>query len=44
MKLSATPGAIGRLPPVPGADTDAVLDAAGLAPDDIATLRRDGIV
>jgi len=39
VKLSHSPGAIERLPPELGADTDAVLREAGLSPDDIAALR-----
>ncbi|MDX2169817.1 MAG: CoA transferase [Deltaproteobacteria bacterium] len=44
VKLSASPGAIERLPPALGADTDAVLREAGFAPDEIAALRADGAV
>jgi formyl-CoA transferase/CoA:oxalate CoA-transferase len=44
VKLSDTPGRIATVPPLAGADTDAVLAAAGLSAEDIAALRRDGIV
>jgi formyl-CoA transferase len=43
-KLSATPGSIRSLAPKLGQDTDAVLAGMGLSADDIARLRRDGIV
>jgi crotonobetainyl-CoA:carnitine CoA-transferase CaiB-like acyl-CoA transferase len=44
VKLSATPGRIATVPPVAGADTERVLQAAGWSLEEIATLRRDGIV
>jgi formyl-CoA transferase/CoA:oxalate CoA-transferase len=44
VKLSRTPGAIRRAPPLPGEHTDEVLREAGLPPDEIAALRRDGLV
>jgi crotonobetainyl-CoA:carnitine CoA-transferase CaiB-like acyl-CoA transferase len=44
IKLSDTPGAIERLPPELGADTDAVLREAGLTDADIAALRAAGAV
>lgn len=44
VKLSLTPGRIATVPPAVGADTDAVLSTAGLSAEEIATLRRDGIV
>jgi crotonobetainyl-CoA:carnitine CoA-transferase CaiB-like acyl-CoA transferase len=44
VKLSATPGRIATIPPAPGADTDAILGAAGLSPSEIGALRGDGVV
>jgi alpha-methylacyl-CoA racemase len=43
-RLSATPGAPGPSPAWPGADTDAVLTAAGFTPDELAALRSSGVV
>lgn len=43
-RFSGTPGAIGVPARLPGEDTDAVLAAAGLSAEDIARLRRDGVV
>jgi formyl-CoA transferase/CoA:oxalate CoA-transferase len=44
VKLSDTPGRIASVPPLVGADTDAVLEAVGLSAEQIEALRRDGIV
>ncbi len=44
VKLSATPGAVRRLPPEAGADTDAVLAESGFSPDQIAALRNAGVI
>ena len=44
VKLSETPGGIRAIPPELGADTDAVLASAGYNADDIAALRRLGVV
>jgi formyl-CoA transferase len=43
-KLSATPGAVRHAAPRLGQHTDEVLAQAGIAPERIAALRRDGIV
>jgi len=43
-RFSETPGQIGQSARQPGQDTDAVLMAAGLGADDIARLRRSGVV
>ncbi|NYV78447.1 CaiB/BaiF CoA-transferase family protein [Streptomyces sp. UH6] len=43
-RLSATPGAVRWAGRPHGADTEAVLGEAGLDPDEIAALRREGIV
>ncbi len=45
VKLSATPASVRRAPPAHGADTDDVLaNDLGLSEDEIAALRREGIV
>ncbi len=44
VKLSATPGAVCLAPPDLGADTDAVLRAAGFTADAIAELRAGGVI
>ena len=45
VRLSATPASYRRAPPLLGADTDAVLrERLGLTPDDIAALRRAGLL
>lgn len=44
VKLSASPGAIERLPPALGADTDTVLAEYGFTADEIAALRTAGAV
>jgi crotonobetainyl-CoA:carnitine CoA-transferase CaiB-like acyl-CoA transferase len=44
IKLSDTPGTIRSAAPSPGENTEAVLKELGLDPDDIATLRKNGIV
>ncbi len=44
VKLSQTPGAIRRCPPLHGEHTDEVLRECGLAPEEIARLRADGVV
>jgi len=44
VKFSATPAQIRKGPPRPGEDNDAVLAEAGFSPDEIATLRHDGII
>ena len=43
-KLSATPGAVRTLPPLPGENTDAVLAALGHSAEEIAQLRTDQVV
>ena len=43
-RFSRTPAELDRLPPAPGADTDDVLRRFGKTDDDIAALRREGIV
>jgi alpha-methylacyl-CoA racemase len=43
-RFSRTPGAIGRTPPAPGADTDAVLQDLGVTAVRIAELRAAGVV
>ncbi len=42
VKLSASPGAVERLPPALGADTDAVLGEYGFTTDELAALRTAG--
>ena len=44
VKLSETPGAIERRPPLHGEHTDEVLREAGFSADDIATLRDRGVL
>jgi formyl-CoA transferase len=43
-KMSATPGATQWIGPALGAHTDEVLRAAGYAPEDLAALRRAGVI
>jgi CoA:oxalate CoA-transferase len=43
-KLSATPGRITRRPPLHGEHTDEVLEKAGFSPDEVAALRREGVI
>jgi alpha-methylacyl-CoA racemase len=43
-RFSRTPGAIRNPPPLPGADTEAVLSEWGYAEDEIAALRAEGVV
>jgi formyl-CoA transferase len=43
-KLSATPGRVTHAGPSMGADTDEILSNLGYAPEEIARLRRDGVV
>src|SRR3954454_13755804 len=44
-RLSRTPGRVARLAPALGADTETVLrQRLGLAAEEIAALRRDGVV
>jgi crotonobetainyl-CoA:carnitine CoA-transferase CaiB-like acyl-CoA transferase len=42
--LSETPGQVRRRPPTLGEHTDEVLGEVGYSPEDIAVLRRDGVV
>ena len=44
IKLSATPGAIERRPPLHGEHDDEVLRECGLAPDEIERLRANGVI
>ncbi|MDH5671745.1 MAG: CoA transferase [Myxococcales bacterium] len=44
VKLSATPGAITRRPPLLGEHTDEILRESGLDGDEIVTLRRNGVL
>lgn len=44
LKMSASPGAIERLPPELGADTDAVLAEYGFSVEEIARLRAAGVI
>jgi crotonobetainyl-CoA:carnitine CoA-transferase CaiB-like acyl-CoA transferase len=44
MKLSATPVTVRRAPPLLGQHTDEVLQQAGLGAEEIAQLRRDGVI
>jgi alpha-methylacyl-CoA racemase len=43
-RFSRTPGAIRNAPPLPGADTEAVLSEWGYAEDEIAALRAEGVI
>jgi alpha-methylacyl-CoA racemase len=43
-RFGRTPAEIPAAPPAPGADTDAVLEGLGCAPDEIAALRASGTV
>lgn len=44
VRMTATPGGVHRRAPLPGEDTDAVLDRLGLSPETIADLRARRIV
>jgi crotonobetainyl-CoA:carnitine CoA-transferase CaiB-like acyl-CoA transferase len=44
MKLGATPVQYRRAPPLLGTDTDAVLGELGFGADEVAALRRDGVI
>ena len=44
IKLSRSPGAIRRRPPLHGEHTDEVLQACGLAPEEVARLRDERVV
>ena len=44
VKLSRTPGAIRRPPPLHGEHSEEVLRECGLAPEEIASLRAEGVV
>ncbi len=44
VKLSRTPGAIRRAPPLHGEHSDEILLQLGLSPDEIESLRRAGVV
>jgi len=44
LKLSRTPGAITRRPPLPGEHVDEVLEECGLSAEEIARLREAGVV
>jgi crotonobetainyl-CoA:carnitine CoA-transferase CaiB-like acyl-CoA transferase len=44
IKLSDTPGALGRRPPLHGEHTDEVLAELGIPPAEIARLRAEGVV
>jgi len=44
VKLSATPGAIRRAPPLLGEHTDEVLREIGLSEADLARLRANGVI
>jgi alpha-methylacyl-CoA racemase len=43
-RFSRTPGAVGRTPAAPGADTDAVLKDLGMSAERIARLRTAGVI
>lgn len=44
IKLSETPGAVRSAPPTLGQHTDAILRELGMNPQEVATLRQDGVV
>jgi len=44
VKLSDTPGAVAAPPPVLGEHSEAILGELGVAPGEIASLRRDGVI
>ena len=44
VKLSDTPGAVAAPPPMLGEHSDAILSELGCAADEIAALRRDGVI
>jgi crotonobetainyl-CoA:carnitine CoA-transferase CaiB-like acyl-CoA transferase len=44
VKLSDTPGAVERRPPLIGEHSDEVLRELGLADDEIASLRQDNVI
>jgi crotonobetainyl-CoA:carnitine CoA-transferase CaiB-like acyl-CoA transferase len=44
IEFDVTPGAIRTAPPLLGEQTDEVLGELGIAPDEIASLREDGVV
>jgi formyl-CoA transferase/CoA:oxalate CoA-transferase len=44
VKLSDTPGGVRTPPPALGEHTEAVLGELGLGPEDVAALRRDGVI
>ncbi|TMI76661.1 MAG: hypothetical protein E6H04_14865 [Bacillati bacterium ANGP1] len=44
VKLSDTPGAVTAPPPVLGEHSEAILGEFGVAPGEIASLRRDGVI
>ncbi len=43
-QLHATPGSVRRAPPTLGQDTDALLGWLGFRADEVAAMRRDGVV
>jgi len=43
-RFEKTPGALEKAPPRLGEDTDAILGGLGLTKDEIASLRRRGVV
>lgn len=44
LAFESTPGAVRTAPPLLGEHTDEVLSEAGVGPDELAALRRDGII